>query len=288
MSCCFFFFSGRQLCKEFTDLLAQDRTPLGNSRPTPILEPGIQSCLSHFSFITHGFGSPAICAALTALQNYLTEALKGLDKMFLNNPPNNRHGDAGNKAGDKDEKQRKWSMYRRGVMKKSWEAGRFTDRGITPSLLALHHCDWPAALQAEVEEEDGVGFVERKLQRKTPVGQCQRAQRDFSSVLHFFHSPEDMVVTVLHPFRSPRLASCETEMLWAASRQHCVRVPEWACVCVCVCVCACVCLCTEKALQVWSLGDEHSICETGLPGYSTQAWGGKVLIYVCKYLFILI
>lgn len=97
----------RQLCKEFTDLLAQDRTPLGNSRPTPILEPGIQSCLSHFSFITHGFGSPAICAALTTLQNYLTEALKGLDKMFLNNPPNNRHGDAVSKGGDKEEKQRK-------------------------------------------------------------------------------------------------------------------------------------------------------------------------------------
>ncbi|XP_023808978.1 transcription factor AP-2-beta isoform X1 [Oryzias latipes] len=97
----------KQLCKEFTDLLAQDRTPLGNSRPTPILEPGIQSCLSHFSFITHGFGSPAICAALTALQNYLTEALKGLDKMFLNNPSNNRHGDAGKAAGDKEEKQRK-------------------------------------------------------------------------------------------------------------------------------------------------------------------------------------
>uniref|UniRef100_A0A671VEX0 Transcription factor AP-2 beta n=1 Tax=Sparus aurata TaxID=8175 RepID=A0A671VEX0_SPAAU len=82
-------------------------TPLGNSRPSPILEPGIQSCLSHFSFITHGFGSPAICAALTTLQNYLTEALKGLDKMFLSNPPNNRHGDGGNKGGDKEEKQRK-------------------------------------------------------------------------------------------------------------------------------------------------------------------------------------
>lgn len=104
---CCVFFPCRQLCKEFTDLLAQDRTPLGNSRPSPILEPGIQSCLSHFSFITHGFGSPAICAALTTLQNYLTEALKGLDKMFLNNPPNNRHGDGGNKAGDKEEKQRK-------------------------------------------------------------------------------------------------------------------------------------------------------------------------------------
>ncbi|XP_068610192.1 transcription factor AP-2-beta-like [Brachionichthys hirsutus] len=97
----------KQLCKEFSDLLAQDRTPIGNSRPGSILEPGIQSCLSHFSFITHGFGSPAILAALTTLQNYLTEALKGLDKMFLNNAPNNRHGDGGNKGGDKEEKQRK-------------------------------------------------------------------------------------------------------------------------------------------------------------------------------------
>lgn len=107
MSSSCLFYPCRQLCKEFTDLLAQDRTPLGNSRPSPILEPGIQSCLSHFSFITHGFGSPAICAALTTLQNYLTEALKGLDKMFLNNPPNSRHGDGGNKGGDKEEKQRK-------------------------------------------------------------------------------------------------------------------------------------------------------------------------------------
>ena len=100
----------RQLCKEFTDLLAQDRTPIGNSRPTPILEPGIQSCLTHFSLITHGFGAPAICAALTALQNYLTEALKGMDKMFLNNNTANRHTSGegpGSKSGDKEEKHRK-------------------------------------------------------------------------------------------------------------------------------------------------------------------------------------
>uniref|UniRef100_A0A8C1VI15 Transcription factor AP-2 C-terminal domain-containing protein n=2 Tax=Cyprinus carpio TaxID=7962 RepID=A0A8C1VI15_CYPCA len=98
-----------QAMEDFMDLLAQDRTPLGNSRPTPILEPGIQSCLSHFSFITHGFGSPAICAALTALQNYLTEALKGLDKMFLNNPTPNRHtpADGSKGAGEKEEKHRK-------------------------------------------------------------------------------------------------------------------------------------------------------------------------------------
>ncbi|PKU31782.1 transcription factor ap-2- hypothetical protein [Limosa lapponica baueri] len=105
-----FFLPYRQLCKEFTDLLAQDRTPIGNSRPTPILEPGIQSCLTHFSLITHGFGAPAICAALTALQNYLTEALKGMDKMFLNNNTANRHTSGegpGSKTGDKEEKHRK-------------------------------------------------------------------------------------------------------------------------------------------------------------------------------------
>ncbi|XP_056419980.1 transcription factor AP-2-beta isoform X1 [Hyla sarda] len=100
----------KQLCKEFTDLLAQDRTPIGNSRPSPILEPGIQSCLTHFSLITHGFGAPAICAALTALQNYLTEALKGMDKMFLNNNNTNRHTSGEgpvSKNGDKEEKHRK-------------------------------------------------------------------------------------------------------------------------------------------------------------------------------------
>ncbi|XP_069461857.1 transcription factor AP-2-beta isoform X1 [Ambystoma mexicanum] len=98
----------KQLCKEFTDLLAQDRTPIGNSRPAPILDPGIQSCLTHFSLITHGFGAPAICAAFTALQNYLTEALKGMDKMFLNNNSSNRHTSGeGSKNGDKEEKHRK-------------------------------------------------------------------------------------------------------------------------------------------------------------------------------------
>ncbi|MGH0151198.1 UNVERIFIED_CONTAM: hypothetical protein FKN15_024240 [Acipenser sinensis] len=95
----------KQICKEFTDLLSQDRSPLGNSRPQPILEPGIQSCLTHFSLISHGFGTPAMCAALTALQNYLTEAIKAMDKMYLNNNPNS-HTDS-TKSGEKDEKHRK-------------------------------------------------------------------------------------------------------------------------------------------------------------------------------------
>ena len=83
--------------------------------------------------------------------------------------------------------------------------------------------------EEEEEEKEEEGSVERKRQRKTPVGQCQRAQRDFSSVLRSFHSPEDMVVTVLHPFRSfclhpVRLRRCEQ--------------PTNYIVCVCVCVCA--------------------------------------------------
>ena len=70
----------RQTMKELGDLLNQDRSPLGNARPQPVLEPGIQRHLTHFSLITHGFGSPAIVAAMTAIQNYLSEMIKYMDK----------------------------------------------------------------------------------------------------------------------------------------------------------------------------------------------------------------
>eukprot|EP00096_Caligus_rogercresseyi_P008266 TRINITY_DN2681_c0_g1_i1.p1 TRINITY_DN2681_c0_g1~~TRINITY_DN2681_c0_g1_i1.p1 ORF type:complete len:100 (-),score=20.98 TRINITY_DN2681_c0_g1_i1:301-600(-) len=66
------------------DLLNQDRSPLCNTRPHQILDPNIQRHLTHFSLITHGFGSPAIVAALTAIQNYLNECLKHLDKSYPN------------------------------------------------------------------------------------------------------------------------------------------------------------------------------------------------------------
>lgn len=74
------------ITKELMDLLNQDRSPLCNTRPQQILEPGIQRHLTHFSLITHGFGSPAIVAALTAIQNYLNESLKLLEKCY---PPHN-------------------------------------------------------------------------------------------------------------------------------------------------------------------------------------------------------
>lgn len=68
--------------KEFVDLLNQDRSPLCNTRPQSILEPNIQRHLTHFSLITHGFGSPAIVAALTAVQNFMNESLKYLEKQL--------------------------------------------------------------------------------------------------------------------------------------------------------------------------------------------------------------
>ncbi|KAM9814078.1 transcription factor AP-2 gamma isoform 1-T1 [Neosynchiropus ocellatus] len=100
--------AAKQICKEFTDLLTQDRSPLGNSRPAPILEPAIQGCLTHFSLITHGFGSPAICAAMTSLQNYLNEALKQVDKMYLSSGSDTQgSSDSGSKSVDKMDKHRK-------------------------------------------------------------------------------------------------------------------------------------------------------------------------------------
>merc|ERR1711971_1488973 len=75
-------YASKFICKELMDLLNQDRSPLCNTRPQPILEPSIQRHLTHFSLTTHGFGSPAIVASLTAIQNYLNESLKVLDKSY--------------------------------------------------------------------------------------------------------------------------------------------------------------------------------------------------------------
>merc|ERR1719180_570473 len=72
-------YASKIICKELMDLLNQDRSPLCNTRPQPILDPSIQRPLTHFSMVTHGFGSPAIVAALSAIQNCLNESLKYLE-----------------------------------------------------------------------------------------------------------------------------------------------------------------------------------------------------------------
>merc|ERR1712061_63785 len=72
----------KAITKESMDLLNQDRSPLCNTSPQPILDPMIQRHLTNFSMVTHGFGSPAIVAALTAIQNYMNESIKYLDKLY--------------------------------------------------------------------------------------------------------------------------------------------------------------------------------------------------------------
>jgi transcription factor AP-2 alpha/beta len=74
--------ASKQVLKEFMDILNQDRSPIGNSHPPPILEPEIQNALTRFSLISHGFGCPAIVASLATVQTYLTEMLKLMDKSF--------------------------------------------------------------------------------------------------------------------------------------------------------------------------------------------------------------
>ena len=72
----------RQVIKELIDVLGQDRSPHGAMRPATILDPAFQRHLTNFSLITHGFGTPAIVAAMTAVQNYLSEMVKNLDKRY--------------------------------------------------------------------------------------------------------------------------------------------------------------------------------------------------------------
>ena len=79
---CYLHLIFRVICKELMDLLNQDRSPLCNTSPQPMLDPMIQRHLTNFSMVPHGFGSPAIVAALTAIQNYMNESIKYLDKLY--------------------------------------------------------------------------------------------------------------------------------------------------------------------------------------------------------------
>jgi len=66
--------------KELADVLGLDRSPRGAMRPAPALDPAFQRHLTNFSLLTHGFGAPAIIAAMTAVQSYLSEMIKHVDK----------------------------------------------------------------------------------------------------------------------------------------------------------------------------------------------------------------
>lgn len=55
---------------------------MSNNRSQPVLDPSIQRSLTHFSLLTHGFGSPAIVAALHSVMLYINESLKFLEKQI--------------------------------------------------------------------------------------------------------------------------------------------------------------------------------------------------------------
>ncbi|XP_011495977.1 PREDICTED: transcription factor AP-2-epsilon isoform X1 [Ceratosolen solmsi marchali] len=96
----------KQITKELMDLLNQDRSPLCNTRPQHILDPSIQRHLTHFSLISHGFGSPAIVAALTAIQKFLSESLNHLEKIY----PGNSSGVTSSQQSSLDVKNKDGSL----------------------------------------------------------------------------------------------------------------------------------------------------------------------------------
>uniref|UniRef100_A0A915KUQ5 Transcription factor AP-2 C-terminal domain-containing protein n=1 Tax=Romanomermis culicivorax TaxID=13658 RepID=A0A915KUQ5_ROMCU len=95
----------KQTLKELLDLLSQDRSPLCNSREPPILDRSIQQYLNNFSLTTHGFGSAAILGAMNAVNNWLVESIKFLERTHpsasgggggQNNPQQSGGGSSGN------------------------------------------------------------------------------------------------------------------------------------------------------------------------------------------------
>ncbi|KAL7074477.1 hypothetical protein ACQ4LE_006300 [Meloidogyne hapla] len=71
----------RQTLSELMDLLRQDRSPVCQGTACrPVLDHSIQQHLTHFSMVTHGFGTPAIIAALTAVMSWLNESEKNLQE----------------------------------------------------------------------------------------------------------------------------------------------------------------------------------------------------------------
>lgn len=92
----------RQLVQEFSELLKQDRSPVNvassnnaTNRHTsnsssisqhhhfpPVLDSSVQRSLLIFSLITHGFGTPAITAAVDVFYSYLNEMLKNYEENY--------------------------------------------------------------------------------------------------------------------------------------------------------------------------------------------------------------
>jgi transcription factor AP-2 len=72
----------QRMLGELSELLKNDRSPTGADNPPPqiTLDHSIQKHLTHFSLVTHGFGSQAVMAAILAINNWLEESAKILEK----------------------------------------------------------------------------------------------------------------------------------------------------------------------------------------------------------------
>ncbi|CEF66813.1 Transcription factor AP-2 [Strongyloides ratti] len=64
------------------ELLNKDKSPIASTAEPIILDPSIQRPLTHFSMLTHGFGSLALLGSFNALNNVLSEASKHLDNHY--------------------------------------------------------------------------------------------------------------------------------------------------------------------------------------------------------------
>uniref|UniRef100_A0A0N4ZUK4 TF_AP-2 domain-containing protein n=1 Tax=Parastrongyloides trichosuri TaxID=131310 RepID=A0A0N4ZUK4_PARTI len=64
------------------ELLNKDKAPITSLSEPILLDPTIQRPLTHFSMLTHGFGSLALLGSFNALNNIFTEASKHLDSQY--------------------------------------------------------------------------------------------------------------------------------------------------------------------------------------------------------------
>ncbi|KAL3110614.1 hypothetical protein niasHT_017492 [Heterodera trifolii] len=72
----------RTMLGELADLLKSDRSPLCQGNARPVLDHSIQQHLTHFSMVTHGFGTPAVLASIVAIMNWLNESEKDMQQML--------------------------------------------------------------------------------------------------------------------------------------------------------------------------------------------------------------
>ncbi|KAK0403539.1 hypothetical protein QR680_016983 [Steinernema hermaphroditum] len=61
----------REQIEAFKALLEKDSSPVNFSKPSPQLDASLQEPLSHFSLLTHGFGTPAILVGIHMMQAFV-------------------------------------------------------------------------------------------------------------------------------------------------------------------------------------------------------------------------